>query len=132
MFTKLFRIGNDPEIKFTPSGKAVCELSLAYDVGYGQNKKTQWIKATLWDKKADALAPYLAKGNQLHAILDDVHVETWQQNTGKEGYTLRARVVDVSLVSGGAKQTATQNQPSRTQQQTPPPIPDFDDDLPPF
>jgi single-strand DNA-binding protein len=88
MFTKLFRIGNDPEIKTTPSGKAVCELSLAYDVGYGQNKKTQWIKATLWDKKADALAPYLAKGNQLHAVLDDVHVETWQQNTGKEGHTL--------------------------------------------
>jgi single-strand DNA-binding protein len=132
MFTKLFRIGNEPEIRHIPSGKAVCELSLAYDVGYGQNKKTQWIKATLWDKKANALAPYLAKGNQLHAILDDVHVETWQQNTGKEGYTLRARVVDVSLVSGGAEQTATQNQPSRTQQQTPPPIPDFDDDLPPF
>jgi len=131
MFTKLFRIGNDPEIKFTPSGKAICDLSLAYDVGYGQNKKTQWIKATLWDKKADALAPYLAKGNQLHAILDDVHVETWQQNTGKEGYTLKARVVDVSLVSGGER-PATTTQPAQRQpvQQQPAGFDTFADDVP--
>jgi single-strand DNA-binding protein len=132
MFTKLFRIGNEPEIRHIPSGKAVCELSLAYDVGYGQNKKTQWIKAALWDKKAEALLPYLNKGDQLYAVLDDVHIETYPKQDGTEGFNLKARVVDVSLVSGGAKQTATQNQPSRTQQQTPPPIPDFDDDLPPF
>lgn len=129
MMIKLFRIGNEPEVKFIPSGKAVCELSLAYDVGYGQNKKTQWVKAALWGERAEKLQPYLSKGDQLHASLDDVHIDTFTKQDGTEGFNLKARVVDVSLVSNGDNNRAQQKP---AQQQSPPPIPEFDDQLPPF
>lgn len=133
MFIKLFRIGNEPEVKFIPSGKAVCELSLAYDVGYGQNKKTQWIKAAIWGERAEKLQPYLHKGDQLHATLDDVHIETYPKQDQSEGFNLKGRVVEVSLVShGGASNAGQAVQQPQAQQQRPAPVPDFDDDLPPF
>lgn len=133
MFIKLFRIGNEPELRHIPSGKAVCELSLAYDVGYGQNKKTQWIKAALWGERAEKLLPYLNKGDQLHAALDDVHIATYKKQDGAEGFSLKARVVEISLVSNGAasnnaKQAPQAQQPQ--QQTTQAPVFDYDDNEP--
>lgn len=139
MFIKLFRIGNEPELRHIPSGKAVCELSLAYDVGYGQNKKTQWIKAALWGERAEKLLPYLNKGDQLHAALDDVHIETWSKQDGSEGSTLKARVVEVSLVSNGGvvnskaqsgQQQASAQQQAQQQASAANSNDSFDDDIP--
>lgn len=48
MFIKLCNIGQDAMTRYTPNGKAVTAISCAYSVGYGTNKKTQWIEAELW------------------------------------------------------------------------------------
>ena len=49
MFSKLVRIGRDAEMKQTQSGSAMCRFSAAYDVGFGDNKRTQWIDVALFD-----------------------------------------------------------------------------------
>ena len=102
MFSKLCRIGNEPELRFTTSGKAVLSLSLAYN--YGQKgkdgkKPTQWIEGTLWDKQAEGVAPHLKKGDQLSVCIDDLHVEEYEGKNGK-GHKLAGRIVSLDFVSG--------------------------------
>lgn len=118
------RLGRDAEIRFTPNGDAVCNLSLA--VNYGQkgqdgNRPTQWIDASLWGKRAESLAPYLVKGSVHCFTLDEIHIETFEGNNGT-GHKLVARVSDIELGpraagDGGAGQGGGQRNDGRPTQQ---------------
>ncbi len=133
MFTQLIRIGRDAELRHTPAGKAVINLAGAYDVGWGENKKTQWIECAIWDKRAEALSQYLIKGGQCVVTLDDIEIETYQ---GKEGPVskLKGRVIDLKLCGPKPSEQHPQEQRAREQpaQQAPPQaaVEDFDDDIP--
>ncbi|RLG92509.1 hypothetical protein DRO37_09240 [Candidatus Bathyarchaeota archaeon] len=37
------RLGQDPELRYTPTGKAVARLSVAVNDRYGENEKTYWF-----------------------------------------------------------------------------------------
>ena len=95
----LARLGRDAELRFTPAGDAVCNLSLA--VAYGKkgndgNRPTQWIDASLWGSQAQALAPFLTKGSVHCFYLSDVHIEAFQGQNGP-GHKMAARVDSVEL-----------------------------------
>lgn len=103
------RLGRDGEIRRTAQGEAVASLSLAFSYGRkGQDGKqpTQWVEASLWGKRAEALLPYLRKGDQIGVTLEDVHIETYQGRNG-EGHKLAARVLDVQLIGGQAALAAS-------------------------
>lgn len=59
------RLGQDPELKQTGTGKSVCNMSIATDeyAGKGQEKRTEWHKVTVWAEQAEACAKYLKKGS---------------------------------------------------------------------
>jgi single-strand DNA-binding protein len=116
MFTKLVRIGRDAELRYTPNNKAVIGLNCVYDIGYGQNKKSQWIDIVIWDKQAEALAPYLLKGNQIVVTCDDVELETYESN-GKTGAKLKARAVNISLCDSKKQEGQAQAQANTQQKQ---------------
>lgn len=59
------RLGQDPEVKTTPNGKRVANMSVAVNEGYGDNKKTVWFNCQLWEKTAEIAEKYLKKGNQV-------------------------------------------------------------------
>jgi len=64
------RLGRDPELRFTPSGQAVCNLSVATDHSYtsrdGQRvSQTTWFRVTVWGKQAETVNQFLAKGRQV-------------------------------------------------------------------
>ena len=133
MFTKLFRIGNQPVIRFTQKGDAVLGLSLAYAYGRkGEDGKrpTQWLDASLWGKQAESLAPYLEKGNQVSATIDDLHIEEFDGKSGP-GYKLAGRVINIELVSSGERKESAPN-PVQRPAQAPQsgPFDDMPDDLP--
>lgn len=112
----LARLGRDAEVRYTPGGDAVCNLSLA--VPYGQkdsdgNRPTQWIDASLWGKRAESLAQYLTKGSVHCFTLDEIHIETYQGKNG-EGVKMVARVLDVEL---GPRAAGNDNQAQRQQPQ---------------
>ena len=44
----LVRLGRDSSVKALPNGTAVANLAAAYNVGYGENKRTVWIDATVF------------------------------------------------------------------------------------
>lgn len=120
----LARIGRDAEIRYTQSSDAVASLSLAFSYGRkGDDGKrpTQWVDATLWGKRAEALAPYLKKGGLVSVSLEDVHTEVYQGKNG-EATKLVARVVDLELAGSGERQQAAppaQAPAPRQQQQRP-------------
>ncbi len=145
--TDIGRIGRDAEVRFTPGGDAVVNLALACEYGRkGQDGKrpTQWVDATLWGKQAEAMAPYLLKGQQVYFTMDDAHVETYPKTGGGEGVKLTGKIIIIKFAGASAGSSANepqqqqqqqrpQQQRPAPQQQAPQPAPDFDsfdDDIP--
>ena len=54
------RLGKDPEMNYTPNGKAVTKFSLAVDQGKGQD--TLWLTIVCWNELAERMHEYLSKG----------------------------------------------------------------------
>lgn len=73
------RVGQDAEVRYTSSGKAVADFSIAIDNGKderGTKRPPTWLKAVLWEKKAEALAKYITKGKMV-AVAGRVSAEAW-------------------------------------------------------
>ena len=109
ILTGLFTLGRDAELRTTQSGDSTATLALAYNYGRkGEDGKTpsQWVRATLWGKRAESLAHHLTKGKQISATLDGLHVQTFQKQDGTTGTSLDARVVDLEFTRGKAQSSA--------------------------
>lgn len=116
MLNKLVRIGKNAELRYTAAGKAVIGLSCVYDIGWGDKKKAQWIDVSIWGKQAEALAPYLLKGNQIVIYAEDVEIEEYPKNDGTQGVKLKCRAVNIDLTDSKSNdsqspQTAPPQQP---------------------
>lgn len=77
------RLTKDPEIRYTQSGKAVGNFTLAVDRGYrgyGDKKETDFIPIVVWGKVAETCGNYLTKGQK---VLIDGHIRV--DNYEKDG-----------------------------------------------
>jgi single-strand DNA-binding protein len=109
----LARIGKDAEVRYTPGGAAVANVSLAFTYGKkGDDGKrpTQWVDASLWGQRVESLAPYLTKGKQIVAYLEDVHIQTYTKGDGTQASKMAARIADLEFVAGG-EQAESQPKP---------------------
>jgi single-strand DNA-binding protein len=82
------RLGRDPESRFTGSGQAVCNFSLATDRSYkdrnGQTQKqTEWHKIVTWGKLAEICQKYLKKGSQIF-IEGRIQSRQWEDQQGQK------------------------------------------------
>ena len=59
------RLTRDPEVRYTQTGKAVTSFSVAVDTGFGDNKRTDFVPVTVWDKLADICGNNLGKGRRV-------------------------------------------------------------------
>lgn len=128
----LARIGRDVELRYTTSGEAVANISLAFTYGKkGQDGKrpTQWVEASLWGKRAESLSPYLQKGQQVVAYLEDVCIQTFTKKDGTQGIKMAARVGDLELIAGQAEREQSKPSP-KPQQNAGSGFDDMDDDIP--
>jgi len=132
----LARVGRDVEVRNTPSGDSVANVSLAFNVRVKNEKATQWVDGVLWGKRADALAQYLTKGTAVSVLLGDVNIETFTKGDGTVSSKLVGRIVEIDLAGGGQ---ATQAPPPPAPRPPPPPprpapaahgFDDMDDDIP--
>lgn len=133
----LARIGKDAELRYTTGGEPVANLSLAFTFGKkGDDGKrpTQWIDASIWGKRAESMAPYLLKGKQIVAYLEDVHLQTYTKGDGTTNTKMVARLADLEFVSDSSDHKPTQK-PQNEAQSRPDPAPqgsgfdDMDNDL---
>ena len=123
MMIKLVRIGKDAELR-SANGKPVLSLSVVYDVGYGANKKGQWLSLAMWGAQAEKTVQYFTKGKQIVVRVDDVHIEEYN---GKSG--LKGTLVSFEFVQDGQRESAPQAQERRPQAQQRQPVKNFDDDI---
>lgn len=132
----LARIGKDAEVRYTPGGAAVANVSLAFTYGKkGDDGKrpTQWVDASLWGQRAESLAPYIKKGGQIVAYLEDVSIQTYVKGDGTSATKMVARLVDLEFVANG-EQASSQPKPQPRPQAAPQSqgsgFDDFDSEIP--
>lgn len=77
------RVGGEVDLRYTPSGKAVAQLTLAVDDGWGENKKTAWIGVTLWGPTAELAKRAVQKGDRL-GISGRLSQEEWEDKEGRK------------------------------------------------
>lgn len=75
------RITRDVELRYTASGKAVCDLGVAINERRGEKEETLFLDVTCWDKTAEFCNSYLSRG-RLVLIDGRLQMEKW---TDKEG-----------------------------------------------
>lgn len=136
--TGLFTLGRDAEIRVTQGGTTVVQLAVAYNYGRkGEDgkKTSQWVRASMFGKQAETLAPYLTKGKQVSLVIRDLHIATFQKQDGSTGTSLEG-VADFDDFARGPKQEGAAPAP----RPAPAPAPaqrsagsgfdDMDDDIP--
>jgi len=140
------RLARDCEQRFTQSGMAICSFSVAVDYGFGDNKGTNWIRASLFGKRAEGGLPqYLKKGAQV-AITGELRIREYDDKEGVKRTSVEVSVDKLDLIggrgdggggqqSGGYQQGGGQQQPSAKTNDPFADQPDFnsvpvDDDIP--
>lgn len=108
----LGRLGQDPELKYTPGGSPVCNFSLATteswtDKSGQKQEKTEWHRVVVWGKLAELCNQYLAKGRQ--AFLEGrLQTRSWDDKDGNKRYTTEILASTVQFI-GGPSANANQN-----------------------
>lgn len=150
----LGRVGNDPEVKYSASGSAIANLSVATseqwkDKQTGEKKEqTEWHRVVIFGKLAEVAGEYLRKGSQVY-IEGQLRTRKWSDSNGVDRYTtdiVIPQMGGVMQMLGGRRDDSDQQQPrqqsgQKPQRQKQPPkqqIPqggneppmDFDDDIP--
>ena len=136
--TGLFTLGRDAETRTAPNGTVVVNLALAYNYGRKGDdgkKPSQWVRAAMFGKQAEALAPYLTKGKQVSLVIRDLHIATFQKQDGSTGTALEG-VADFDDFARGPKQEGAAPRPAPAPRAAPAPqsagsgFDDMDDDIP--
>jgi len=98
-------LGRDPEVRYTPSGAAVCNLRLATtrnwknrDTGERQ-EETEWHSVVLYDRQAEVAGEYLKKGRPVY-IEGRLKTRKWQDKDGNERYTTEIVADSMQLLGG--------------------------------
>jgi single-strand DNA-binding protein len=128
------RVGGEIELRYTPSGKAVGQLTLAVDDGFGENKKTAWIGVTLWGATAECASKYVRKGDRL-GISGRLSQEEWEDKaTGKKQRKTKVTCENMHLLtdkrSDGDAAPSEPHPPRRQPAGMPPAPPANHDDEP--
>ncbi len=112
-------LGNDPEVRYMPSGGAVANITIATsdswrDKATGeQREKTEWHRVAIFGKLAEVAGEYLRKGSQVY-IEGQLQTRKWQDQSGQERYTTEVVVQGfngvMQMLGGRAQGGAPQQQ----------------------
>ena len=96
------RLGQDPEIKTTNSGKKVARFSLATSYRYNKEEKTSWHTIIMWDKLAEILEKYVNKGDLIY-ISGRIDYRSYEAADGQKRYTTEIVADSLRMLSGKHK-----------------------------
>jgi len=110
--TLMGRLGQDPELKYTPSAVAVCSFSIATSKKYkgkdgNQSEKTEWHRIVAWDKLAEICNQYLSKGSQV-LLEGEINYRNFENKEGAKVYITEIRASSVDFI-GSSKQESQGN-----------------------
>ena len=130
-------LGRDPELKFLPSGNAVCNFSVAATEkrnsrdGEAQ-ETTTWFKITVWGKQAENCNEYLSKGSQAY-IEGRLSLQEYTDREGQKRSTLEVNASDVRFLGKkGESDGADRQTRPVTKQEVAKAVQELEDDEIPF
>ena len=98
-------LGRDPEVRYTPNGSAVCNVSLATtrnwkskDSGERQ-EETEWHRVVFFDRLAEIAGEYLKKGKSVY-IEGRLKTRKWTDKDGVEKFTTEIFADQMQLLGG--------------------------------
>lgn len=105
---KVFLIGRltrDPELRFTPQGTPVCDLSIAVNrilrnPDGTQREETSYIDVTVWGRQAEIAAQYLKKGRETF-VEGRLTQDRWESPDGQKRTKLKVTAERVQFLGGG-------------------------------
>lgn len=117
-------IGRDPEIRYSPDGAAICNVSIATtsqwkDKASGQRREeTEWHRVVFYNRLAEIAGEYLKKGRSVY-VEGRIKTRKWQdKETGQDRYSTEI-IGDQMQMLGGRDDSGAQNTNSAPQRQQP-------------
>ena len=126
-------LGDDPEIRYTPSGAAVANISVATTEGWKDKQtgkiqeQTEWHRVVFFNRLAEIAGEYLRKGSQVY-IEGRLKTKKWRDKAGNDRYTTEIIGKDMQML--GAAKNGPPQAPQPAPSQAPPIDQDYDDDIP--
>lgn len=108
------RLTKDPDLKYTPSGVAVCQFTLAVDRPFttqGGEREADFIPVVVWRQLAETCANYLRKG-RLTAVEGRIQVRNYENNEGKRVYVTEVIADNVRFLESSNKDNSTNSSKS--------------------
>jgi len=140
-------LGQDPETRYMPSGKAVTNLRVATSESWKdkqtgeQREQTEWHSVVMYDRLAEIAAEYLRKGSQVY-LEGKLRTRKWQDKEGRDRYTTEIQANEMQMLGGkggggGGMGTESRSEPRASSgggdRGAPAPLSQdegFDDDIP--
>lgn len=103
--TLIGNLGRDPEVRYTPNGAAVCNVSIATtrnwkDKNSGDKvEETEWHRVVFYDRLAEIAGEYLKKGRSVY-VEGRLKTRKWQDKDGKDTYTTEIVAEQMQLLGG--------------------------------
>lgn len=100
-------LGNDPEVRYTPGGSAVANISLATSEGWrdknsGENQeRTEWHRVVFFNRLAEIVGEYLKKGSKVY-VEGKLQTRKWQDKTGNDRYTTEVVANEMQILDSKA------------------------------
>ncbi|MDD2742540.1 MAG: single-stranded DNA-binding protein [Rhodocyclaceae bacterium] len=142
-------LGRDPEMRYTASGDAICNFSIACseswkDKATGEKKEqTEWVRISFFGKLAEICGQYLKKGSQVY-VEGSLRTRKWTDKDGQEKYTTEIRGDEMKMLGsrqgmgapagggggGGYDSEPTDYAPAPPKNKPKPSFDDLGDDIP--
>lgn len=132
MYQKIVLVGNlgrDPEMRYTPSGQAVTNMSVATNRRYTdssgeQREETVWFRVSVWGKQAENVHQYLRKGRQVlvegRMVPDENgNPRIWNRQDGSPAASFEVNALDVRFLGGRDEAFATEDMGPATEDEIP-------------
>ena len=109
-------LGNDPEIRYSASGNAIANISLAINESKkdGENwiDHVEWVRAVAFGRTAEVIKDYIHKGDAIH-IIGRMQTRSWDDKDGKKNYSTEIVINNLIMLGGDST-------PGRSREVAPP------------
>ena len=118
-------LGRDPEVRYTPSGSAVANVTIATSESWKDKQtgemqeKTEWHRVVFFNRLAEIVAEYVKKGQQIY-VEGRIQTRKWQDQSGQDRYTTEIVANEMQMLGGrsgggggGFDQGMDQSQPAQ-------------------
>ena len=107
------RLGREPEVRYTPSGVAVANFSIATSEEWKdretgeKQERTEWHKIVAWRRLGEICGEYLHKGSQVY-IEGRLQTRAWEDRDGNKRYTTEVVAQSMQMLGSVGKGGVTE------------------------